>query len=384
MYKLVFYNDKNLYAKFYSERTKDVKSADAKKALELLEAMKEERKKIKNIYYKKDDLCFSVDDFDIVLRNKNNFISDARFDFIFDEIKKRRFKLVKKAIKTTMVFSLASALMVVGIASIKAKSQENVVPYSSGIHYVDKDYENNNTLQNTEEKAEEILPLSYDVSEESKENKDNFNASKYLSNLGVLKEDEKLLSVKEKYGDVIRKYSDKYGVDYNLMCAIATQERGVHSDKIDDGGAIGLMQIQVSVWADEQIKVYNYESGNVETIDITLDKLKDVNFNIKVGCAIYQNYFNQMNKNVLAATQSYNMGPNSVKKMLSKHSKVTGKNIDEILEDESDAGWLEYRNDVKDGKPEYDGDPEYIEHVFRYYETNKDNILETDFKSHVK
>ena len=121
------------------------------------------------------------------------------------------------------------------------------------------------------------------------------------------------------------------------------------------------MQIQVDVWNDEDITVYNYETGKEEKIHITLDKLKDVNFNIKVGCAIFQNYLKQMNGNLVAAIQSYNMGPTSVREIMTTYANERGKTYYDVLNNDEDIGWLDYRNSS------YAGDPNYVENVSRYY-----------------
>lgn len=121
------------------------------------------------------------------------------------------------------------------------------------------------------------------------------------------------------------------------------------------------MQIQVNVWNDEDITVYNYETGKEEKIHITLDKLKDVNFNIKVGCAIFQNYLKQMNGNLVAAIQSYNMGPKSVREIMTTYANERGKTYYDVLNNDEDIGWLDYRNSS------YAGDTNYVENVSRYY-----------------
>ena len=127
------------------------------------------------------------------------------------------------------------------------------------------------------------------------------------------------------------------------MCAIATQERGIHSDRVDDGGAIGLMQIQVSVWAHETLKAYNNELGRKEEIYVTLDNLRDVSFNIKVACAIFQNCLKKMDGNYLAAIQCYNMGEGTMGKILRTYCNNNGKSMDEVLKNENDLGWMKYR-----------------------------------------
>ena len=72
---------------------------------------------------------------------------------------------------------------------------------------------------------------------------------------------EKAIRAELNYGEMLRKYSAIYGINPEVMLAIATQERGIHSEIKDKGGATGLMQIQNSVWRGETITVDNYQLG---------------------------------------------------------------------------------------------------------------------------
>ena len=80
-----------------------------------------------------------------------------------------------------------------------------------------------------------------------------------------------LYRTKELYGDIIEKTANTYGLDPNLVLAIATQERGIHSSQKDPGGATGLMQIQGGAWIGEKLTVHNFISGQDETIIIQED-----------------------------------------------------------------------------------------------------------------
>ena len=174
---------------------------------------------------------------------------------------------------------------------------------------------------------------------------------------------EKFLKTKDLYFDIIEKYSNTYNLDPNLMLAIATQESGVHRSIIDDGGAIGLMQVQVDVWNNQNITAYNYDLDCKETECVSLENLKDVSYNIKIGCMIYQSYLNQLCNNKYAALQAYNMGIGSMNKILDNYSKKSGKSKEEILK-ENDLGWIDFIDSS------YKGDPIYYRNTLRYYEEN--------------
>jgi len=177
------------------------------------------------------------------------------------------------------------------------------------------------------------------------------------------------------YGNIIKKYAEMYGLDSSLVVAIATQERGIHSEIMDPGGATGLMQIQNSVWRNQKLSAYNYEKGGVETIIVNEESLSDVDYNIKVGCMVLQNTMKYMNNNVLAAIQCYNMGYGNMMKILRAYSSDTNRPVKEILSDIYDIGWMEYRNLISVG------DQKYIENVLSWMGTdiklssiNSDNI----------
>ena len=172
------------------------------------------------------------------------------------------------------------------------------------------------------------------------------------------------------YGDIIRKYAKTYGLDAELMIAIATQERGIHAEKMDKGGATGLMQIQNSVWRGQKLTAYNYETKTNETITVDEGRLSDVYYNIKVGCMIFQTALKYMDYNVVAAVQCYNMGSGNMNKILITYATKTGKTKSQILSDKTDTGWLKYRSLINQG------DNEYVEHVFSWMiQDDEINIL---------
>ena len=67
-----------------------------------------------------------------------------------------------------------------------------------------------------------------------------------------------------------------------------------------------------------------------------------------------------MDNHFLAGLQCYNMGIGNMNKILNGYSYATGKTIEEILSNQNDKGWMEYRYLA------YGGDKHYIEHVFSW------------------
>lgn len=230
------------------------------------------------------------------------------------------------------------------------KNEETVDDESESVTFENLDFEDikeSSTTENTEEKE------TIDYNSISNEEKVTINYSDRSN-------EEKIEKTKIYYSELINKYAYEYGLDSSLVMAIATQERGVHSTDIDPTGAIGLMQIQYNVWANEIISAYNFATGQMETLNVDSERLSDVDYNIKIGCMILQNNMLNMRYNTLAAIQCYNMGYGNMQNILTVYSNYCGRSVDEILNDEFDIGWLEYRNIVQGG------DKEYIEHVLSW------------------
>ena len=64
-----------------------------------------------------------------------------------------------------------------------------------------------------------------------------------------------------------------YGLDPKIIIAIATQESGIHSTRSINGCATGLMQIENSVWRDQKLTVFNYDTLEYETIVVNVENL---------------------------------------------------------------------------------------------------------------
>ena len=173
---------------------------------------------------------------------------------------------------------------------------------------------------------------------------------------------EKYQSAKENYFTLIEKYATEYGLDPMLMLAIATQERGVHSEIVDPDGGLGLFQIQIEGgwnWDNETISAYNFRTNEEETITITKDKVRNLEFNIKCGCILFQNALREQNYNIPRAIQCYNYGSAYMDQVISECCKDTGYSRNDIS-DPTNLIWTNYRNIIKNG------DNRYLENVLRY------------------
>lgn len=143
----------------------------------------------------------------------------------------------------------------------------------------------------------------------------------------------------------IKKYANKYMIDENLVMAIASQERGTHSQTIDDGGGLGIMQVQVAVHPDgSAFSTVINDNGNIKKSQfvyhyneyITLDG------NIEAGCALLQYYLNYFNGNMAMAVYAYNSGQGPVNNAIVAYASETGLSYESIMANKSDLDWTKY------------------------------------------
>ncbi len=172
----------------------------------------------------------------------------------------------------------------------------------------------------------------------------------------------------KRYDDLFEKYADRYGLDKNLLIALAAQESGgEHYDNLREGKpAAGIMQVEKAVWVNSSISAYNFETGQVETVKITQDKLNDLESNIQIGSMILRYNMEANNYNIPLALQSYNFGQGNMNKVLRTCAEL--ENIDEssMRQNPTENAWLNYRAFLNTG------DAKYVEHVFSYL--GKDEI----------
>ena len=181
-----------------------------------------------------------------------------------------------------------------------------------------------------------------------------------------------------RYDDIFEKYAKAYGIDINLIKAMAAQESGGdHYGNIEDGPAAGIMQIEKSVNIGYSVTAYNFETGEDDTVYMTEENLKDIDTNIKVGTIILRNCLDRYNYNIPLAVQAYNFGQGNVDYALGIYCDSKNISEDKIIDDSSNNSWLECRDYVDEG------DSKYIEHVFSYIPNNsKISVLDYDGNTH--
>jgi soluble lytic murein transglycosylase len=111
-----------------------------------------------------------------------------------------------------------------------------------------------------------------------------------------------------KYEESIVKYSEEYGVDKYLVCAVIFAESGFDDAALSSAGATGVMQILPStgVWAAEIIGIESFDE----------QMLSDPDINIRIGCW-YLNYLGvQFENDSTKFLAAYNTGPSNVQEWI--------------------------------------------------------------------
>lgn len=257
-------------------------------------------------------------------------------------VRKNRFKknTIIVASTATVMLLAGIGLTNIGITRDNPKSEISYEPPVSVEEIITEpqtddnyEYENYNENQNQNVNDEELIDLNVEENTQS----------------------EKYLHCKNNYGDLITKYANIYGIDPNLAIALFTHERGYHSDVVDPGGAIGLCQVQLSVWDNQDVRAYNFETNNWDTYHIKEENIKNLEENIKAGVMILQDSLRQVSYMVFQGVQNYNYGLGN----LNVAFRNSGLNSEQLNE-QNNKDWLQYRDLI------IGGDPEYIEHVFQY------------------
>lgn len=201
--------------------------------------------------------------------------------------------------------------------------------------------------------------------------KEEFNERKingiFRLDTGNERETEKYINMVNTYGDEVNKYAKMYGLDPELVLAIGTLERGVHSAEVDYDGGLGLFQIQVAgpwSWVGETVRAYNFETHEYDKFVIDEESVRDISNNIQVGCMILQSELVSANYNVAEAVTAYNYGRTNMDKVLRICSSNTGIPFGELRQLGNTSCWLGYRDYISGG------DPTYLEDVFKYIEPN--------------
>lgn len=364
----IYNNGRTLDNSIYEIKNKQRISYDTKNiSLEIISALLKNDQVLTNIKPSSDDISFETEGFKVIIKNYQQLKNSPNFSklrqkinkaYQSEKLKKRRTKRLKQiGLGVIMTPTIAVIAM---MATSKKNEQEKINAFASSI-----------TLEQTNNDYPAFLDeikVPSSVFSSFIETKDFIYEQLNSNTINLTYEDRSNSSqatfTRNNYGEIISTYANMYGLDPNLMIALATQERSSHSSEIDPGGAIGLMQIQYNVWHNQTISAYNYQTETTDTLYIDQNALSNLNTNIQIGCMIMQSNLKTMDNNPLVAIQSYNYGYGSMMAILNAYASSKNISVNEVLKNYEDTGWLDYRNLISGG------DNQYLEHVLSYLGTN--------------
>ena len=113
------------------------------------------------------------------------------------------------------------------------------------------------------------------------------------------------------YQDTINFYADRYEVDRNLVASVILAESKFRQDATSVHGARGLMQIMPETG--------NWIATQIEDDSFSVDKLYNVNMNIKYGTWYLSELQTEFEGNEVLALAAYNAGRGNVYEWMEKY-----------------------------------------------------------------
>ncbi len=306
-------------------------------------------------YERIDSSCYLEDFIKEIIRDYEKYYQRKKnslkiYNLVYDGV-----NLIRnhpKISKTIMAMGTLTALAVVNPFGGK-DIESPAIEYEVSNESINIKKESSNIIEKTSDNTtkEEIdTMLNEDVSE--------FNFTYDNKNI------DNLQRVKE-YQDIFIKYANMYGLDYNLLMAIASQESGGYHYDLLNTPAIGMMQIERSAFINREITAYNHEDGKDETFLVTDLALNDLESNIKIGAMLLQIALEASDYNIPLGVQTYNFGTGYINDALNMCASLTGVPKEKMKNNMEELEWLDYREFLNVG------DPKYVEHVFSFLPNNE-------------
>lgn len=357
--------------------------------------------KFKSVRIHKNSLRLVKDDREVIIRDIDRFCKKngfAQIPFIANQVKstiakynKERAKRKRRNNRKFGKRSVVAAGIVVGALAVTpfltknlfansdvVQNQSNeeqdedmlnsiilATKISNNVNYtvddLKEDIEENEAAQEAVEIGE--TPLAEQVAETPT---DDIGHAAYLD-YQLSTDSVKRENAYNNYHELVERFSAKWGMSFNLVMAILTQESG--------GYETNLMQIEFDDWDEQIIKVFNFEANRYDYFVLTNnpEKWADQNVtcitqqdldnpitNISIGCVLLRKSAEYMDYHVLAAVQCYNLGPGNMNKVLDRASEETGQTRDEMLADQENISFYQFTSIVNKG------DPEYLSNIFAF------------------
>lgn len=242
------------------------------------------------------------------------------------------------------------------VANISPAEYSNYSDYLESIEYEE--------TETTTEKQETESTITKKETKPIEEIKDMVDEKEFHFSYEDRTSSENIDNVNQ-YDNIFQKYAKMYGLDVNLLKAIACQESGGnHYGNLGNGPAEGIMQIEKSVHIGETVTAYNFETGENDYFEVTSENLQDIDFNIRVAAIDLRNAMEAFNYNIPQGTQAYNLGIGGMNQVLANCCRNIGVQQSNLENDPTNNSWLNYTNSVGMG------DSKYIGHVLSYLKNN--------------
>ena len=341
--------------------------------------------KICNKYgYDIDEECYIEDDVNVIINEYERWYnSKAKYDIQVVGDIKPNMKVNRKNHSIKKKLTAASIAVLISICGISVlQKQASGISNPTTQVEINTNKETNTTKEETKkETTKETNKATTKKHDETTSKKIHKKDNKELESM--LNEDkafhysyedrtssEKLSNAK-RYEDTFNKYAKAYGLDKDLLMAIAAQESsGDHYNNLSPNQpGKGIMQIEY-VHIGENLSAHNFETNTEDSIKVDMNTLSDLDSNIKIGAMILRNCIDSYNSNIPLAIQAYNFGTSNINKTLQACSELEHIDINSLKNNPTNNEWLNYRAFL------HTGDPEYVEHIFSFIKDKNISILD--------
>lgn len=278
-----------------------------------------------------------------------------------------------KAIKTGAAVTVAVAFIGIGAAALIHKTSN-------------KQYDPEIDSQLTESNIEEYTSTLPVITEEMIDNYGTVNfedgTTVEIDNPSALRVeldnnslyDPGIEKRNQPYVDMIEQRANRWGVSYDLLYDVVSQEYGGPTDKTN------ICHVVFDSWEDQIISAFNNETKQTEYIVLTnnpenyekitadrsnagkpnavdqtisQEELRNPETSLSICCIILKYCNEHFKGNVPLAIQAYNNGVGAVDQIVVKTADATGNTPDAIIDDKDGVYWLKWRNVGQKGDPNY-------------------------------
>ncbi|MDD5979551.1 MAG: hypothetical protein PUC23_00380, partial [bacterium] len=230
MLKIEIYNNGRILDIKATEVKKNKKSIYFinKNVVEFVQELQNE--KISKVKVIEKDINFNASGVDVTIKDYDNVKNYPLFETLKVKLNRvYRQEKLKKAKLNRLKLGTTAVLLSAGIAATSLLKEN-----AKGVNFSSIDNTDSLTIETSFDEVEEVNNLFFEEEEDQEQNQIIENVSlnemlekTYKFQIDLTYDDrsdsQKFDTCKEKYGDLITKYSNMYGLDANLMIALATQ-----------------------------------------------------------------------------------------------------------------------------------------------------------------